>query len=458
MASLEEAFIVIEEVKGHNNMQKFTTLRNDNIRNDLDKPGMILDIFSGANETKLTKTELDQTKMFKPTIGLTHINGTPNYNYEIDRLQKNLHRGQKGILPFQPIREPPGLGGDYNEDMDPGFHDSFRVKPKNRDTLRTKNNDKGKLYNFILAPPTRMATSATQVKSNMFKNRPETTFKKSCNDLFTTTGVEVGPARREKYYLKEDNLRNMTLQSYIGHASSSTTKNNYVCMEETENKRQQLPQDPVTNAIGKSKGSNNQKSYNLGYNNRQSTSKLGITNAKGGTAYTSKPQDNMKSTMRQTTESKSLIGNMINNIASYVYDASEQLATTLRNTLGSEPPINPVTSEKAQSLHLSDRPKITSRNTVNHDNVINASTNDKSYVQIPDEIKLTKRNTLPQETSKTNVKSYKITTKLLFKTLQKTTKSQTIGKARNKNIQGQIGYIIKPSDNWNTTKREITEV
>jgi hypothetical protein len=446
-----------KNITKHNNMQRHQTLRQE-VSNDVKVDFKKLDLFTGINEVKQNKVELEQDKLFKKTPGLSNPFGMASQVYPLERYNENLSRTQKGIVPFQQYRERPGLGLDYHDGGDVGFHDSFRVKPKNVVTLRAKNSEKRVLNEGVVAPAGMMGYSQEN-RSNVFKNKPETTFNRTSADLFTTTGIEKGSTCRDNYHLKEDNLRNMTLKSYMGHASSNTHKNNYVCMEEVSNKKQQLKGDQVSNFVGKNKQITNKESYKLSNNNRTSSNRTELTNLTGSKSFPSKSVNNMKKTTRETTENNSVLGNLLSNVASYVYDTSEQLATTIRNTLSSEPLTNVKSKVSSQKLHQDDKPHITIRNTTNKNQVTNIIGRDhKSYVSNNDNSSPTTRNTLSNINNDLNLKSRIKNKHVTFSDIAKTTsKQQIIGKLVNNNMQNQKGIAVKPHHDFKVTTREINE-
>lgn len=446
-----------KNITKHNNMQHHQTLRQE-VSNDINVDYKKLDLFTGINEVKQNKVELEQDKLFKKTPGLTNPFGMPSQAYPLERYNENLSRTQKGVIPFQQYRERPGLGLDYQDDGDVGFHDSFRVKPKNVDTLRANNSEKRVLNEGVVAPAGMMGYSQEN-RSNVFKNKPETTFNRTSDDLFTTTGIEKGSTCRDNYHLKEDNLRNMTLKSYMGHASSNTHKNNYVSIEGVSNKKQQLKGDQVSNFVGKNKQIINKDSYKLSNNNRTNNNRTELTNLTGSKSFPSKSVNNMKKTTRETTENNSVLGNLLSNVASYVYDTSEQLATTIRNTLSSDPITNVKSRVTSQKLHQDTKPQITIRNTTNKNQVTNVIGRDnKSYISNNDNSNPTTRNTLSNINNDINLKSRTKSKHVTFSDIAKTTgKQQIIGKAVNNNMQNQKGIAVKPQHGFKVTTREINE-
>jgi hypothetical protein len=94
-----------------------------------------VDLFTGSVNDPNYRPRTERRPLFNPQVGLTWIYGTPNFtDYFQSRFIPSKERRNEFI--HQPVRVTPGLNLGYNETSTQGFHDSYRILPKNVDELR----------------------------------------------------------------------------------------------------------------------------------------------------------------------------------------------------------------------------------------------------------------------------------------------------------------------------------
>jgi hypothetical protein len=100
-----------------------------------------LGIYTGSNMMEYAPKNCrpEPENIIKPTKNLTHIHGTPNYNF---RSRYNVTDKMHNVLPFEQKRIGPGMNTD--DVAKGGFHSYFRVLPKNIGDYK-KNNFKQRI-------------------------------------------------------------------------------------------------------------------------------------------------------------------------------------------------------------------------------------------------------------------------------------------------------------------------
>ncbi len=137
-----------------------------------------LELFSGSVNNLDYRPKTERKKLFDPVTGLTNLYGTPVLTDVLSSryIPSNERRNEK---PFQEQRVTPGLNLGYNEVGISGYHDPFRVLPKNVDQLRTANNTKT-TYSTVIIPG--MKGQRGKVASKMYKRRPLTFYESKPED------------------------------------------------------------------------------------------------------------------------------------------------------------------------------------------------------------------------------------------------------------------------------------
>ena len=137
-------------------------------------------LFTGSLNDVSYKQKTERRPLFNPMIGLTNVYGSPVKTDEYEG-RYIPSRERRNELPFQPIKDTPGLNLGYNTIGATGFHDKYRALPKTTNELRTADNPKvsyanpmsqGNLKNPINAFQ-RYGGGSRAVNPNVFKRRPE---------------------------------------------------------------------------------------------------------------------------------------------------------------------------------------------------------------------------------------------------------------------------------------------
>jgi Family of unknown function (DUF5899) len=209
----------------HNNMVPFF---GSNLRTqiaDSNSNEGILDTLNGSGSQIFSKQEV--SPLFSPHENLQWANGAPNVN---DFYQSRVNPSSKmsNVKPFAEQRVGPGLGLGYTTEGQGGFNSGMACRDqwldRGVDELRVAN--KPKSTGLSLLGHEGPANSLVKLNGTvdqmgvMEKNRPERAFEMGHERLFTTTGIEKGPALRS-ISMFHDQARPETAASYSGIAGSS---------------------------------------------------------------------------------------------------------------------------------------------------------------------------------------------------------------------------------------------
>ena len=135
---------LIAERMAHNNMVPFFSQKSigasvDDYEHYANITTRKMDQFTGSLNNENYRPKTERRPLFNPTVGLTNIYGNPirTPDYEGRYVPSKERRNEK---PFQEVRVTPGLNLPYNAVGKSGFHDPYRILPKNIDELRTLDN------------------------------------------------------------------------------------------------------------------------------------------------------------------------------------------------------------------------------------------------------------------------------------------------------------------------------
>ncbi len=131
----------------HNNMEPFFKSKTYGYNPEFEKEQTNysvrkIELFSGSDQALQFKHKAEVKALFSPeTNKVDSVTGVPNFSdfFESRIIPSDKRQGEK---PFQPVMVTPGLNLGYNEIGNNGFHDLYRVLPKNVDQLRTVDNPK----------------------------------------------------------------------------------------------------------------------------------------------------------------------------------------------------------------------------------------------------------------------------------------------------------------------------
>ena len=135
---------LIAERMAHNNMVPFFSQKSigasvDDYEHYANITTRKMDQFTGSLNNENYRPKTERRPLFNPTVGLTNIYGNPirTPDYEGRYIPGKEKKKKK---PFQEVRVTPGLNLPYNAVGKSGFHDPYRILPKNIDELRTLDN------------------------------------------------------------------------------------------------------------------------------------------------------------------------------------------------------------------------------------------------------------------------------------------------------------------------------
>jgi hypothetical protein len=129
----------------HENMQPF--VRKGPNQNEENKRAMVnrrtLELFTGSVDNPDWRPKIERAPLFSPLIGAKNLYGDP---VRTDEYKSRYFPGneRRNELPFQQVKVTPGLDIGYNAVGKQGYHDMYRVIPREAyvDQLKTLNNPK----------------------------------------------------------------------------------------------------------------------------------------------------------------------------------------------------------------------------------------------------------------------------------------------------------------------------
>ena len=115
-----------------------------------------MDQFTGSLNDEMYRPKTERRPLFNPMVGLTNVYGSPVKTSEFEGryVPSKERRNEK---PFQEVRVTPGLNLPYHAVSNVGFHDPYRILPKNIDELRTLDNPQ-----ISYSPPVKWGQVSTE--------------------------------------------------------------------------------------------------------------------------------------------------------------------------------------------------------------------------------------------------------------------------------------------------------
>ena len=307
--------------KSHNNMVPFfgsnITQNTDMTRYNANK----LETNTGSRFYKMKREKLAAP----PQKDISHINGAP-VSRDNDRFIQSSYKPFQ--TPIESIKVGPGLDKGYCASGTDGFHNMYRTSEKTVDDLRTDNNKKVSYTPKIQAG--KQINDNRALPQTLNKNRPDTYYEQSSDNLFRTTGSRLKETLHPM--IKVNPKKSEGTNEYMGgigrNPKSKLSHNSSYHTEPTKNEQKAHPPSNVQGSV--KRGNNNLKSYIAKTTIRQTTEDNNYTgNLSSHTKHTVGPEDQFKTTTRQTTQHNSHNGNLSS--SSKVYASYEDEAkTTIR--------------------------------------------------------------------------------------------------------------------------------
>lgn len=391
-------------IQQHNNMQPFlkgNITQNTTILDNTPK----LDMNTGVDKLYIQKKEVKN--LFKPTEGFENINGSSIYDDSIFKQRLEVSKINNNVSPIEKIRVGPGIGKGYTDDGYGGFHqlDAQQYsRPKTMDSLRSKINQKETYFEIpFQAPP--KSTDKRAVVSPYTKNKPETSYKMTEANLFRTTGSVLKEAERPEISMK-DTGRADTHTEYVGHAKFDAMKGN---AEDDYGKKNIIV-----------------------YDNE-----------------------------RKTTETRTVVSNITNNIKAMISPFIDTLKYTIKEYLVDAPRAVGNSSaqipKKPTTYNPDDVTKTTVKETLLHDSeLLNLSGADGTYGALQDEAKTTVKETMLHDSDTLNLSGADGTYTALHDEAKTTVKETIIHDGEYLNIRtNKCGYVNAGNEMKRTTKETL---
>lgn len=417
VSSLSGKKISVENFS-HNNMQPFikgTVTQNT----DLEKSNQKLYINTGVDQFYQKKKEVKS--LFKPTSGYANVCSMKNNDsYYKNRI--NTSKVANNVFPIESIKVGPGLNKGFKSEPSGGFQQADTtqfVKPKSMEELRSKINQKESNFNIPMQAPIK-GTDQRGIVSKIVKNRPETVYKISKDQMFKTTGANLRNTERPEENIKATG-RSDTHIDYKGAIKYTDTTG-------------------------------------LGTNDDYGINNIMVYN-----------------TERQNTENRTVVSNLTSIVKSMIAPILDGLKyTTKEYTIESSRPeggnIRTQMPEKATLYDpVSGALKTTIKETTIHDTSIGnlKGTTNKHTVEVEQHMKTTVKETLPQQETTRNIGAnvYKVYVYDPDSIVKTTTKETTI--IQNSHQYGFLGgilsgllggYVNKDIDLKNTNKQFLSNV
>ena len=206
----------------HNNMAPYfgSKSRANNASNSLEST---LDNYTGNGSQQFAKREVNS--FFKPSEGYQWAYGMPTTSEFVQsRIVPSMNMA--GVKPFDEIKVGPGVGIGYGNEGMGGYNSGMLAREtwmdKTVDQLRVANKQKASglgMLGYEGPANSSIKRSTDQAHQGIVeKNRVERTFEMGSDRLFTTTGVEKGPAMRALQQ-QDRSTRPETSVGYAGVAS-----------------------------------------------------------------------------------------------------------------------------------------------------------------------------------------------------------------------------------------------
>ncbi len=326
----------------HNNMQPFF---GSGVKQNMDEFATrgIFETFTGTSDNYQKKKE--QGPLFEPQKNVTNVYGTSNLDgYMLDRYQVSQIRSNEA--PVEKVYVGPGLNQGFTATPSGGFQQANTldyIMPKSTNETRVKTNPKLSYYGRInagqkIAKPGKVGT--------VYKNRPDTFYIQDPDRYFTTTGAVTAPSIRPCQVVKFTNRKTTTTKSRKGPAAPVNGTRIAVRGKYRVSDKPQYETDGPRNAnlsgfwnifgFGNKDVPNDygKKSLVLNANNRMDYGEKGRNgNLTGNEKGVARNGQKAHETKRQTMEDSKRDGNMgVATFKSKVYDPNQNTKTTVRET------------------------------------------------------------------------------------------------------------------------------
>lgn len=324
----------------HNNMVPFFGARVRGRTADANTAEGILDNMQGLGSQQFRKQE--RAPLFAPKDNVQLNNGAPNMN-DFYQSRQNPVLKMSNVKPWEEQRVAPGLNKGFTTEGSNGFNSGMESRnswlPKTVNELRVDSNPKLTFELNGHQGPANSNIKNTGIQGKVQKYLPDTYYLNGPDRWFTTTGAEKAQTVRSIEVDKDGN-RQTTTCPYTGNAIGPDQT--YTTGLYNEPKRPILETMDIAPAsasgqynVGDQSNelNNNQKSYDILPNNRNTTdtSFLGFINGTVN-AVVAPLIDVLKPTKKQN-----VIGNIrgygevqVSVPESYVYNPSERTRTTIR--------------------------------------------------------------------------------------------------------------------------------
>ena len=424
---------LIAERMAHNNMVPFFSQKSigasvDDYEHYANITTRKMDQFTGSLNNENYRPKTERRPLFNPTVGLTNIYGNPirTPDYEGRYIPSKERRNEK---PFQEVRVTPGLNLPYNAVGKSGFHDLYRILPKNIDELRTLDNPQtsytppvkwGLISSQRAEDPNVVVHKAPTFVENERLNKYVNGRIKQCMDhgsreRLPTTGAFIKDKAREHF--EKDNIatenRGTEATDWTGPLQRLISKE--AVIGDVQTSRQNFEHAGPSN-IGTAELN---KAYVLdrcgmtpdptkrNIHNKEGEGFIGTTELNKGYIYDKQgmtPEITKRNTYNQ--EESGFVGTNEGN-KGYVYDKQGITPEiTKRNTYNQEESGNVGTTNRNKSYVYDKQgilPYLTHRNTYNQEESGNVGTGEKNKGYVYDKQgitpEITNRNTYNQEES-----------------------------------------------------------
>lgn len=323
----------------HNNMTPFF---GGTVKQNVDpyQNSTLFEYQTGTNKIQPQKQE--SGPIFQPWETATdQINGFyPTGDVDTSRFIPSMT--QSGIKPFQPVQVGPGLNQGPGSKPSGGFQDPYRPPELTVDDMRVNGNSKLSYEGRVLPP--KAAVTNRGNKSEVARNRPETAWEQSPDNLLRTTGAVTGPTKRSKYIVKPT-ARKCSMQ-YGGVAGPVTGEGHEARPIIQADRRHTYISDGPRNlssadswTVKNQQGdmSNYGKDSISNHDNERTTTecRTHATNLRGGIDKQTAPIDDMmRETRKENYVKYNRTGNLkIRGIKEHPVNNAEPPSTTLKETL-----------------------------------------------------------------------------------------------------------------------------
>lgn len=372
----------------HNNMVPFNGGKPKGQIYNNNNAETILDNYIGSGSQVIKKIE--QAPLFKPQDNVQWTYGMPSMSDFYQSRQNPVNKNNM-VKPFESIHVGPGLNQGYGTEGSLGFNSGMEARdkwlPKTVDELRVATNPKQEYNLDGLQGPAQSQIKNIGIEGRVEKYRPDTFFINTQDRWLTTTGAEKAGQLVPEHIIKPS-VRNETTTYQQGTPNATLKTASYVPTKHEATKRTQLEGFQVGHSAASRTGplqhecqNNNHKSH-TNYENARSTNQQaqtygsGFSNAIG--AVIAPIMDILKPSRKEEYSSNMrLYGNAIGEVpGNYVMTPGDVPAPTVKETTIYQPNTY-INSQKDNAGYLvnEQQPIANQRDTVNHSQMMGASTN-----------------------------------------------------------------------------------